>query len=422
MKTLKSKGVKIVDFPVIHDPSTVIPFLLVNDHSIVVVRNPRKDVLPLLKLIMRKGFIYFKQQNQPIQVNITIWVLVDVLPYVEKGAKTGDKKPPKRIQEMVLRDYGIDFHSFFDMIVDISQYSNVEVLGTDYLKFQENLMLDRFAMNLDQNLISKDKTAFVFDFKELKCLCKKTHLLKQIGTLPTLIGQKNLSIGEVFIQYYYLCQRKLHEQNETSSSFYHEEKIPASEANWISLADVVKIKKLADNINFLRLFFLKSSDEQVNQLKIERSLLMDESSQNARAYFNLNGLEIVDCVLAVFHFELYRLFRSGRGLFSKDQFQFKILYFFSRLKLSKTLDTVTGFLPDENGDPELVRRHTRRSVDDVDTDDDQDLCDLIDQLKVEVGTCGKDPTCVNCRVKTKENCKFKNLYKQLIEDIIRTIA
>jgi hypothetical protein len=60
MKTLKSKGVKIVDFPVIHDPSTVIPFLLVNDHSIVVVRNPRKDVLPLLKLIMRKGFIYFK--------------------------------------------------------------------------------------------------------------------------------------------------------------------------------------------------------------------------------------------------------------------------------------------------------------------------------------------------------------------------
>jgi hypothetical protein len=36
---------------------------------------------------------------------------------------------------MVMRDFGIDFHSFFDMVVDISQYSNVEILGTDYLKF-----------------------------------------------------------------------------------------------------------------------------------------------------------------------------------------------------------------------------------------------------------------------------------------------
>ncbi len=40
--------------------------------------------------------------------------------------------------------------------------------------------------------------------------------------------------------------------------------MPQSEANWITLADVVKIKKLADNVNFLRLYFLKSADEQVN--------------------------------------------------------------------------------------------------------------------------------------------------------------
>ena len=60
IKTLRGKGVKIVDFPTIHDQATVIPFLLVNDHSIVIVRNPKKDILPLLKMIMRKGTIFFK--------------------------------------------------------------------------------------------------------------------------------------------------------------------------------------------------------------------------------------------------------------------------------------------------------------------------------------------------------------------------
>lgn len=99
------------------------------------------------------------------------------------------------------------------------------------------------------------------------------------------------------------------------------------------------------------------------------------------AYFNLNGLEIIDCVLAIFHFEIYRLFRSGRSLYSKDQFQFKILYFFSRLKLGKVLDAdkATGFMPDENGDPELVRRRGGgASLDESQSESDNEFCDLID--------------------------------------------
>lgn len=99
-------------------------------------------------------------------------------------------------------------------------------------------------------------------------------------------GNKHLSIGEVFIQYYYLCQRKIHAQKDSTSNFYREDKLPASEANWISLADVVKIKKLADNINFMRLYFLKSSDEQVNQLKIERALLQELTQSPNASYFN----------------------------------------------------------------------------------------------------------------------------------------
>ncbi len=61
VQTLSSKGVRIVEFPKVYDHASIVPFLLVNDHSIMVVRNPKKDILPLLKLIMRKGQIYFKQ-------------------------------------------------------------------------------------------------------------------------------------------------------------------------------------------------------------------------------------------------------------------------------------------------------------------------------------------------------------------------
>lgn len=58
---------------------------------------------------------------------------------------------------------------------------------------------------------------------------------------------------------------------------------------------------------------------------------------------------------------------------------------------------------DDNGDPEIIRRQGGRSYS-VDGEDD-DLCDLIDQLKVECGKA-KPSACENCRLKTKENMKF----------------
>ena len=97
VSTLRRKGVKIVDFPTIYDAQSIIPFLLVNDHSILIVRNPKPDILPMLKLIMRKGVIFFKQK-QPIQVNITIWLMIDCIPYIEQGMKgASEKKPPKKL-------------------------------------------------------------------------------------------------------------------------------------------------------------------------------------------------------------------------------------------------------------------------------------------------------------------------------------
>jgi hypothetical protein len=69
----------------------------------------------------------------------------------------------------------------------------------------------------------------------------------------------------------------------------------------MSLADVLRVKKLADNISFLRLFFLKASRDRV---------------------VSGTKLEIVDCVLAIFLFELTRAFRSSTNgvsaIYSKD--------------------------------------------------------------------------------------------------------
>ena len=72
-----------------------------------------------------------------------------------------------------------------------------------------------------------------------------------------------MSFGETFIQYYYLCQRKTHKQTETayvypgSADRFNQ---VSGDKNWMTLADVLKVKKIADNINFMRNFFLKSSD------------------------------------------------------------------------------------------------------------------------------------------------------------------
>ena len=41
----------------------------------------------------------------------------------------------KRIQTLLASTYGTDFFSFFDLAIDFSQYSNIDTLGSDYLRF-----------------------------------------------------------------------------------------------------------------------------------------------------------------------------------------------------------------------------------------------------------------------------------------------
>lgn len=117
MKLLARKGVKIVTMPTIFDINSVIAFLLINDHSIIVVKNPKKEIFSMLKLIIKKGFLFFKH-NQPIKVNLTLWVLIEILPLVEKQKSTNNK--PKKVTDMIQKEYGFDFLGLFEIIVDYS--------------------------------------------------------------------------------------------------------------------------------------------------------------------------------------------------------------------------------------------------------------------------------------------------------------
>jgi len=143
----------------------------------------------------------------------------------------------------------------------------------------------------------------------------------------------------------------------------------------MSLSDVLRVKKLADNISFLRLFFLKTSHSK------ERA-----------------GLEVIDCILAIFLFELTRAFKASNdgysAINSKDQFTFKILHFFSTLRLAKPCIAEKHQDNLFNGRKVIVED----SEEDVVTEDEDSgdpLTLLIQQLKQ---TSFKDPNseCANC--------------------------
>ena len=76
----------------------------------------------------------------------------------------------------------------------------------------------------------------------------------------------------------------------------------------MSLSDVIKVKKMADNISFFRLFFLKNQRTYINMKNLAESNV--ESKENK--------LDLIDGVLAIYLFELTRITRSGKHLYRKD--------------------------------------------------------------------------------------------------------
>lgn len=71
----------------------------------------------------------------------------------------------------------------------------------------------------------------------------------------------------------------------------------------MSLSDVVRVKKIADDINFMRMFYLKSAQDH-----------LDSSSCGNR----FDGLEIIDSLLSIFLFEISRVTKNSVRLYDKN--------------------------------------------------------------------------------------------------------
>ena len=57
----------------------------------------------------------------------------------------------KEIFESVYGNEGREIMKLFDVVMDASQYSNIEIMGSRYLKYQENFILESFAQHLEGN-------------------------------------------------------------------------------------------------------------------------------------------------------------------------------------------------------------------------------------------------------------------------------
>ena len=231
-----------------------------------------------------------------------MWVLIDVTTYLDKLVVRKERALKKSVKMLIDKEFGVDFAKHFDLVFDMSQITNLGLFGSRVLTAQDNYMLEAFLGNLEYGFTKKQnlpKKKLMFDFKDLKCGCKVNAKAKFDN-----FEQGGMSVGQTFIQSYYLSQRKLHSEAERQGSVN-------LESTKITLNDILKVKRLADNINFLRLYFLESPDKYVRM----RNEGMD------------SGIEIIDCILSIFLFEITRATRSD-AIFSKEQLSFKVLKFF----------------------------------------------------------------------------------------------
>ena len=232
-----------------------------------------------------------------------MWVLVDVTTYLDKLVVRKERALKKSVKMLIDKEFGVDFAKHFDLVFDMSQITNLGLFGSRVLQAQDNYILEAFLGNLEYGFTKRHnlpKNKLMFDFKDLKCGCKVNAKKAKCENFE----QGGMSVGQTFIQSYYLSQRKLHSEAERAGSVN-------LESTKITLNDILKVKRLADNINFLRLYFLESPDKYVRM----RSEGMD------------SGIEIIDCILSIFLFEITRATRSD-AIYSQEQLSYKVLKFF----------------------------------------------------------------------------------------------
>ena len=86
-------------------------------------------------------------------------MIIDITLYLDKlitlGSTVGDasfnsRKTKKTVKDILDKEFTIEFCQLFDIITDVTQFSNLQLLGNKYLHHQENYIIDVFLKNLEE--------------------------------------------------------------------------------------------------------------------------------------------------------------------------------------------------------------------------------------------------------------------------------
>jgi len=89
--------------------------------------------------------------GKPIKVNITVWVYFDIVPHLaalNKPNKRSSNTTDRKVKEVFEKEYGQEgreFLNLFEVVLDCTQFSNLEIMGSRFLKYQENFIIESFA-------------------------------------------------------------------------------------------------------------------------------------------------------------------------------------------------------------------------------------------------------------------------------------
>lgn len=166
---LKERGASIFSLPSLSDMDTVLPFLIKHDYSILIAKNPSKSQLNILKQLLRSSSISYKKQK--ISFPITIWVMVDSVLFLETKLKQPVRGPEKKISDVLAKEYSYDFIQLFDIFSDSTLYTNGDLMGSKFSKYQDSCVLDKLATAMlgpEENIKEKEGES-LYNYKKFKC-------------------------------------------------------------------------------------------------------------------------------------------------------------------------------------------------------------------------------------------------------------
>jgi len=90
---------------------------MLNDHGILLIRNPKKETVPLITQLIKKGS--FTVNKAETKVNLTLWVIIDVTRWLDKlPAGDTSNRRKKSVKDLLDKEYGASFADLFDLAMD----------------------------------------------------------------------------------------------------------------------------------------------------------------------------------------------------------------------------------------------------------------------------------------------------------------